>query len=212
MQQDKQDQRRQQIRAAAYELLAEKGYKATSMLAIAKKARASNETLYAWYGNKQTLFSTLIQENASEVTAALEAALAAGSNFQTTMDRVGPLLLQLVTSDKAIILNRAAAADVNDTGVLGQSLARLGRDTVAPLLQKLFAEARKEGILNFKTADNVTDVYFGLLIGDTQIRRATGSLQNLTESEVNLRANRALKLFMKLFSTDVSKRKQDPLA
>ncbi|OED37091.1 hypothetical protein AB833_24955 [Chromatiales bacterium (ex Bugula neritina AB1)] len=200
MQQNKQDQRRQQIRTAAYELLEEKGYKATSMLAIAKRAKASNETLYSWYGNKQTLFSTLIQENASEVASALNIALSSGADFQATLSRVGPLLLQLVTSDKAIILSRAAAADVSDTGVLGESLAQLGRDTVAPLLQKVFTQARTDGILKFKPSDNVTEVYLGLLIGDTQIRRATGALKALTRPEVNSRANRALKLFMQLYS------------
>lgn len=200
MEPEKQNQRRQQIRAAAYELLEEKGYKATSMLAIAKRAKASNETLYAWYGNKQGLFSTLIQENASEVASSLETALSSGSDIHATLSRVGPLLLRLVTSEKAIILSRAAAADVNDTGVLGESLAQLGRDTVAPLLQKVFTQARKEGTLKFKTSDKVVDVYLGLLIGDTQIRRATGSLENLTKAEINLRASRALKLFVQLYS------------
>ncbi|MEQ8740678.1 MAG: helix-turn-helix domain-containing protein, partial [Hoeflea sp.] len=55
--------RQAQIEQAAYEVLEEKGYAATSMLAIAKRARASNETLYNWYGDKTGLFRALVVRN-----------------------------------------------------------------------------------------------------------------------------------------------------
>ncbi|MCP4433742.1 MAG: TetR/AcrR family transcriptional regulator, partial [Gammaproteobacteria bacterium] len=44
--------RQYRIEEATYELLAESGYHACSMLSIAKRAKASNETLYRWYGDK----------------------------------------------------------------------------------------------------------------------------------------------------------------
>ncbi len=56
--------RQQLIFAATYRLLAEKGYKGTSMLAVAKAAGASNETMYNWYGNKQGLLAAMIEDNA----------------------------------------------------------------------------------------------------------------------------------------------------
>ncbi|WP_404927319.1 TetR/AcrR family transcriptional regulator [Mesorhizobium sp. ORM16] len=60
----KQAARRERIEEAAYAVLRETGYKSASLLAIAKRASASNETLYNWYGNKQTLFRSLIEANA----------------------------------------------------------------------------------------------------------------------------------------------------
>lgn len=48
MREEKRSLRQQQIEAAAYEVLEAKGYGGTSMLGIAKQARASNETLYNW--------------------------------------------------------------------------------------------------------------------------------------------------------------------
>ena len=67
--------RQQQIEAAAYEVLEAKGYGGTSMQGIAKHARASNETLYNWYGDKQGLFRALVTRNAEEVKAHLESEL-----------------------------------------------------------------------------------------------------------------------------------------
>ena len=49
------------IHAAAYALLAEHGYGGTSMLRVARAARASNETLYRWYGGKDGLFTAMVR-------------------------------------------------------------------------------------------------------------------------------------------------------
>ena len=86
------------------------------MLSIAKRARASNETLYRWYGNKQGLFKGLVEANAAHVAALLEAAIEEGKDPTQTLVQVGPLLIELVTSEKAVALNRAAAADATETG------------------------------------------------------------------------------------------------
>ena len=103
--------RKERIEAAALELLAEKGYLATSMLAVARRAKASNETLYNWYGNKQGLFRSLVETNARDVKTLLQNDLAQHRPPDATLEALGPLLLGLLVSDKAITLNRAAAAD-----------------------------------------------------------------------------------------------------
>jgi AcrR family transcriptional regulator len=77
MREENRNERRDAIEAAAYELLATKGYLGTSMLAVARKAKASNETLYRWYGDKQGLFRSMVERNAEAVRRSLEAALAA---------------------------------------------------------------------------------------------------------------------------------------
>lgn len=200
MQQDDKDRRRLQIRTAAYELLESKGYKATSMLAIAKRAKASNETLYAWYGNKQALFQTLIEENANTVSEALKDALHTPSDIEMTLNRVGALLLKVVTAEKAVALNRAAAADVSETGVLGATLASAGRGAIKPLLIELFSNAQASGQLSSEDSEQMVGVYLGLLIGDLQIRRAIGALQPLSTADMKKRSANATRLTLKLFS------------
>src|ERR1700729_3001526 len=54
----KQERRREILDAALLEF-SEKGYSGASMEAIARRARASKETLYAWFENKETLLDTL---------------------------------------------------------------------------------------------------------------------------------------------------------
>lgn len=198
MRAEKQEARRREIERAAYEVLAEKGYEAASMLAIAKRAGASNETLYNWYGNKQTLFRSLVQANAQQVADLLRDSIASGRDPLDTLSRFGPLLLRLLVSEKAIALNRAAVADAAGSGLLGQALAEAGRDTVAPLIAQVFKQAHATGQLFVDNPDEAADVYVSVLVGDLQIRRAIGVLKIPRETEIRRRANRALR-FMKAF-------------
>ncbi len=193
-----QEIRRRQIEEAAYELLAENGYKATSMLAIAKKAAASNETLYKWYGNKQSLFMSLVQENARAVRELLSDI--SDDDPINTMKVLGPQLLRLVTSERAVALNRAAVGDVHDSAVLGKTIARGGRDSVAPLIAQMFERARELGLLSFDDAEEVAGTYISLLIGDLQIQRAIGARGPLKPKEIKTRAERAGDLIMQIYA------------
>ena len=132
MKEETRTQRRQQIEDAAYEVLSEKGYAGASMLSIAKRARCSNETMYSWYGDKAGLFRSMIARNAEQARTLLETALSDGQSIRETLDRFGPLLLDTVLSDKAVALNRAAAAD--PSGELGAAISEAGRETIRPLL------------------------------------------------------------------------------
>ncbi len=198
---DKQDARRRLIEAAAYELLVEKGYRATSMLTIAKRASASNETLYRWYGSKQALIRALVEENARDVRELLETSATTDADALATLRKVGPLLLGVVTGQKAVILNRAAVSDINETATLGATIAASGRETIRPLIQSLLARARTAGTLAFDDADDPTGIYLSLLIGDLQIQRVIGVREILDADEIRRRADRSMMLFLRLFGS-----------
>ena len=108
MREEKRSIRQQQIETAAYKVLESKGYGGTSMLGIAKQARASNETLYNWYGDKQGLFQALVTRNADEVKQHLQDELETDNDALSILGTLGPKLLDLLTGDRAVALNRAA--------------------------------------------------------------------------------------------------------
>lgn len=189
---DAKSARREQIIEAAYAVLAEKGYGGTSMLAVAKRANASNETLYNWFGSKQGLFTAMVEQNAAAAAAILKDHLAGGSDFSAAFARLGPTLLRLVTSERAVALNRAAAADASETGVLGATIASSGRDHIVPLIEELFERAEDVRLPAGFTPQEAADLYVSVLIGDVQIRRVIGVKPELDEAEVAARAKRAV--------------------
>ncbi len=191
MREEKRSIRQQQIEAAAYEVLESKGYGGTSMLGIARKARASNETLYNWYGDKQGLFRALVTRNAAEVKEHLDAELETDHDALSILSTLGPKLLELLTGDRAVALNRAAAAD--SSGELGATLSQAGREAVFPLLQKVVERARDEGRLKFQHPGEAVGLYLDLLIGDLQIRRVIGRMPTPSEAFCQERADRAVR-------------------
>ena len=182
--------RQAQIEKAAYEMLEQKGYAGTTMQGIARKAHASNETLYNWYGDKQGLFIALVSRNAAEVRSLLETELSSDHDALSVLGMLGPKLLKLVIGDRAVALNRAAAADAS--GELGAAISQAGRETIAPLLEKVLDRARSNGQLVFERSEEAVSLYIDLLVGDLQIRRVIGRLQAPTDKLGIQRSERAL--------------------
>ena len=199
MRQENQQKRRDQIETAAYELLAEKGYKSTSMLAIAQRAGASNETLYRWYGNKQALVSAMVDKNAHAAAQLVATFREKGLTPLQTIAELGPVLLRIVTGEKAISLNRAAAGDVHETGTLGSLIAAGGKATIMPLLAEVFEAAMADGTLAPGTSEEAAEIYIALLIGDLQIERVIGVRAPLSDAAVEGRAERAYRLISRLY-------------
>ncbi|APO87100.1 TetR/AcrR family transcriptional regulator [Marivivens sp. JLT3646] len=196
MDEPKQNDRRIQIETAAYGLLSLKGYKATSMLEVAKRAKASNETLYKWYGNKQGLFLSMVERSVAASRELLVSSLEGDQDLATILDTFGPQLLQMLTSQRTIVLNRAAAGDVHDTGMLGRTINEGGRDAILPILAQVFDRSEPKGMTGYEAAE----LYLDILISDLQIRRVIGVLPMLSETEVKARSDRARDIVVKLIA------------
>ncbi|MFS8183132.1 TetR/AcrR family transcriptional regulator [Pseudovibrio denitrificans] len=203
MRDEKKTARQKQIAEAAYDVLAEKGYAGASMLSIAKKAKASNETLYRWYGNKQGLFRDLVAQNAELVAEQLEEELAKAEHSLQVLEVVGERLLTMLLSPRAVALNRAAAADAEVSGELGQALAEAGRDRVFPLLVQLLEKLKAEDYLAFDHVGEAAELYVALLVGDMQIRRVTGVLAEPSAEDIQRRSRRAGERFIGIYAGKV---------
>ena len=196
MRQDARAERQAEIEETAFRLLLEKGYGPTSMLAVARAARASNETLYRWYGDKTGLFRAMVERNAADVRKALEEALHTDADPLAALDSAAPILFGMLTGERSVALNRAAAAD--STGELGAALAAGGRGAIKPLIEAALGRAMAEGRLAAPSPAEAADWFFGLLIGDRQIRRAIRVAPPPDEAETRAQAAAAMAAFRRL--------------
>jgi AcrR family transcriptional regulator len=195
MRESAQRERRRLIEEAAYELIDEKGYDNISMLAIAKRAKASNETLYRWYGDKKGLFQAMVIRNADDVYESLIQDLDRQRDPMQILEDISLKLLRLLTSDRAIALNRAAIADAS--GELGIALSKVGRERVLPLISKVLGQIKDQGTFGDLSLEEVTRLYMNLLIGDLQIRRAIGVMPAPNETELKTTTRKALDHLLK---------------
>lgn len=200
MNDDEKHERRTQIQRAALELLGEMGYRRTSMLQIAKRAQASNQTLYAWYSNKQQLFRSIIEDNGRAVREHLQDALAQRRDPLQALADLGPALLRFTTDHKAIIMNRAAVIDAAETGVLAQAIDEVGRGSIYPLICELMERLVQTG--HFATSvdsQEAAQTYVALLFGEAQLRQALGTMPPCDDAQIAHRSARALELTCRLY-------------
>lgn len=196
MREEKKQARMAEIETAAYALFAQNGFEGTSMLAVAKQAKASNETMYRWYGDKNGLFDSMVKRNAAHVRTMLGKAIKERVAPLPTLEKLAPVLLSMLLSEKAILLNRAAASD--PTGGLGQLLAKSGREDVLPLIEELLQDAIQSDALKPPDDGDIGALFMHLLVGDQQIRRVIGTMAEPTQSDVTAQATRAIRQFVAL--------------
>lgn len=200
----KKEDRRAAIETAAYALLLERGYAGTSMLQIAKRAKASNETLYKWYGDKLGLFAAMVERNAAAGMEHLALPLGADQSFADKLTGFGTALLMGILSDRAVALNRVAAADTS--GALGATLAKHGRAAVVPLLDAVWDDMPLPAPLppHLTTARQITETYLALLIADLQARRIIGQMAAPNRDFCATRARQAATLIQTLIRPDTA--------
>jgi len=198
------NERRREIEYAAFQVLEVVGFKKTSMLQIAKRANASNETLYSWYGSKQKLFSGIIEDNANAVKQALESAIEDVGDVHTTLVQLGECILMFTATEKAVVMNRAAVTDVTDSGVLAQSIEKNARQVILKLIVKLMQRLRE---LDLNPSDvkpvEAAEIYISLLLGELQMQQALGSVAPLTPRLIRSRAKRAALMFERCLQSSI---------
>lgn len=185
--------RRQALLDAAFDLLVERGYEGTTTLAVAQRAGASKETIYAWFGSKAGLFAAMIEANAAEANARVEAALAGDGRPRPTLIAFARGLLTLLLSERALALNRAAITSPE----LAEVLLRHGRHTTGPLLEAYLARLADSGELVIANADDAFRLLYGLVVQDSQIRALLGE-RPLTRAIIKSRAAQAVDRFLEL--------------
>lgn len=198
MRNESRELRRREIVEHAFAMLAREGYAAFSMQALAKVSRSSKETLYGWFGGKAGLYEAMVAENAARLV--LPSAEAADGVRE--LSRFGAELLSMLLGERAVLLNRVAAAEAGGDATLGAFLAEKGRDHVMPKLAAYFQALANQGVMGIAAAEEPAEIWLSLLAGDLQIRRATGAIGLPTQEEIDARSARAAQLTFQLYGTN----------
>ncbi len=195
------DRRRNEIMDIAIEVLAERGYRGTSMLEVARRAAASKETLYTWFGDKRGLFEAIIRRNAETVQSVLAGHLEGSAPIEQALTDFGRALLVLLLGDSAVAINRAAIAQAPSDPTLARILANAGREATLPNFIRFIELHRRHGALHFDTATVAAADFLGLLLGDAQVRRLLGLVPVPKKVEIEARSAHAAQAFLSLYAT-----------
>ncbi|GGK73125.1 TetR family transcriptional regulator [Planomonospora parontospora subsp. parontospora] len=183
--------RRAAVLDAAFAELVERGYTGTTMLAVARRAGASKETLYSWFGDKRGLFAALVRRQSEQANAAVAEALTLDRPPREALTAFAVRLLRLLLGEASVAINRAAVAAPELAGVL---LAE-GRHTTGPLVAGYLAGLAARGEIAAGDPEEAFRLLYGLVVSDAQIRVLLGEAP---PTDLEERARRAVDRFLAL--------------
>jgi len=184
------------IEDAAAELFFSLGYGATTIEAVAKRARVSKRTLYDRFDDKPALFSAVVHSTIDRMRPPAGVPLVRGKNLKTMLRGIADLIMRAALSPQAIALHRLIVAEssrfpdlaavVNNQGASEEAI-RL----IAGLLEH---EAPREK-LKLSNATFAAQQFLYMLITVPQ-RRAMGLGSAMTAKEIDAWVRDTVNLFL----------------
>jgi AcrR family transcriptional regulator len=168
----KDEQRRHEILVTVLDILKRDGAGGLSTAGVAAEACCSKATLYALFGNRAGILQALISQQSQSVNQILNRDLDDAVEPEQALVKAGAALLDLLTGEASLAINKAAMTDA--TGELGRLLLAQGRGRTAPLFAELIGKLQVAGVLGQGDAKAIFFAFYGLLMGDRQIRMLLG--------------------------------------
>jgi AcrR family transcriptional regulator len=187
--------RRQEILQAAFKVFADNGYAGATMLEIARRARASKETLYAWFQNKEKLFETLLLNRVSEIGAKLPNAVVDTPEPAIFLPAIAQAILRVTTTPDWIAMMRIAVAEASRFPELRRIMANLFMARVG--LIAYFNKCRCRGLMEFEDAATMVGLFLSMVDGDWPDRLLFGMIDEVSEERIVAHAALVSRLFLK---------------
>jgi AcrR family transcriptional regulator len=188
------EERRREILDAAFLEFSKKGYAGASMEAIARRARASKETLYAWFENKETLLNTLI---ASRIEAMASRVVPAAEKDPSPAN-----VLPIIAEDTLrFMLAMAPLSEAMGPGEPGHRASRMIGQTIGEERKKFvdyILRCREQGYVAFDDDPfEIVSLFVAMAEGEWSLRLGTGMLDQLTDKMIKEHAQRVTRIFLK---------------
>jgi len=194
------DARRAEILEAASQAFMRNGFAGTSMAAIAQRARASKETLYAWFENKETLFRAVFEARLDSLGTHATAAVQKDPHPANVLPVIARDIVKMLIAMEP--LNRAAAS----AGSGAPALARgMGEAIVEE--RKNFVRyiewCRQMGLIEFEDDPfEIASVFVALAQGEWTMRLGYRLVDKVTDEMIDEHAQRVTRLFLKALAPD----------
>lgn len=186
--------RRREILDVAFNVFAAHGYAGTSMVAIARRANASKETLYAWFRNKETLFNTVMADRIEGIAMHAGAAAEVDASPANVLRVIAADVLRFMLTVTPLLQGLQPNGEGAEAlRLLGQTIADHRRAFVQHML-----DWRAEGLITFDDDPfELVSLFVSMAEGEWGLRLATGLLDEVTDQMIDAHARRVTGIFLK---------------
>jgi len=181
---------------AATELFFTLGYGATTIEAVAQRARISKRTFYHRFENKSVLFSAVVHRTIERMRPAADVPLLHGANLAEILRGLADLILRAALSPPAIELHRLIVAESSRFPDLVAIVAKEGASEEAVrLIAGVLEREARSGNLQLDNATFAAQQFLYMVTALPQ-RRAMGLGTPMTPAEVDAWSHDVVNLFL----------------
>ena len=187
------ERRRKEILDAAFLEFSTKGYAGASMEAIARRAHASKETLYAWFENKETLLNTLFAQRLDAMTGRTAAAAIRDASVANVLPIIAEdtnrFMLATQPLSQALGVGQAGEAALR---LMGQTITEERGRFVDYLLRR-----RDAGEIAFDGDPfELASLFVAMAEGEWSMRLGMGMVDELTDQMIEDHARLVTRIFL----------------
>jgi AcrR family transcriptional regulator len=187
----------ERILDAATALFFSAGYGATTIEAVAKRARISKRTFYHRFDDKPALFTAVVHRTIGRMRPPSEVPLLEGANLQEILQRLAGIILRAALSPPAIALHRLIVAEsarfpklaeaVNAEGIAAEGVA---------LIAGVLERESRAGRLKLDAPDFAARAFLHMVISLPQGRAMGRGGKPMTPAELEAWAGDVVNLFL----------------
>jgi AcrR family transcriptional regulator len=181
---------------AATELFFTLGYGATTIEAIARRARISKRTFYHRFENKPAVFSAVVHRTIERLRPPANVPLLQGANLAEILLGLAELILRAALSPPAIALHRVIVAESSRFPKLASVVTKEGASEEAiRLIADVLEREARAGNLTVDSPMFAAQQFLHMVVGLPQ-RHAMGLGVPMTSAELNAWARDVVNLFL----------------
>jgi TetR/AcrR family transcriptional regulator, mexJK operon transcriptional repressor len=181
----------------AAELFLSEGYGATSIEAIARRARIAKRTLYARFRDKAELFGAVVHRLVERLRGSNDAALFEGGTLEEILTRLAQFILRAALSPEALALNRVILAEATRFPELAAVVSERGGSREAVSRIAALIERQSPPAAPARRNASFAAAQFLQMVVALPQRRALGLGTPMTEAELDAWARDTVALFLK---------------
>lgn len=180
---DQAAQLRDRILDAAAELFFARGFGATSIDAVARRAQVSKRTFYHRFDDKAALFGAVLHRIIDGLRPPATLPLLAGADLQDILQRLAGIILHAALTPQALALHRLIVGESVRFPKLAAAVTRQGATNEAvTLIADLLAHETRAGRLSLDDPHFAAEQFLQMVLGVPQ-RRALGLGRPMTPAE-----------------------------
>ncbi len=193
---DASEQLRHRIVEVATELLFSHGYGATSIEAIARRARVSKRTLYQRFADKPALMSAVIVRLIDSLRPPAHTPLTEGGNLEQILVHLGSLILHAALTPRVLQLQRLIVAESGRFPDLASAVAKAGgRQEAVALISQLLLRHQRGAPVTPADAEFAAHQFLQMIVSLPQLR-AIGLGVPMTPLELETWVRNTVALFL----------------